>query len=578
MALEDRYRELAFTVSQATGEATKWREVQKTIEPVADAVKRTSSEMATAYDALIGKSTNAQFSAQALSLVGEAMNATGRSAEELGTLVGTLNKKWGITDMGEVRLALMQLFEASKSIKFDELAEDLDEVGSIAKSAGMNGIDGFRRSLGLAAAVAPSTNRTFSEVLTGMDQLTEKMRQMPVWQGLAKAGKFEGKKFFDEFVAQPDAMNRVRMMLEQAGKKGSLKSFAREAIEVEFTGREERAAYKVLADPFMAAYEEAKAAGKSSKEATEAGVAAFDAGIAKLGQTTGKWSDIQDRAADNQNATSSKIRQAQEMFQRAFTDPKTMGAMGELAEKLPALAEGIAKLISFTVENPLLTGATFVGSKAALAGATGFIGTGVKSSTVFVAEKSGTAIAGKFTDAVASSGVWKGVIGPAVGVAAGAAAAYALGQWAIDKYMGEDLDQKNKGDNAAAIADAAIGTGNKEQMVKALAEVRTQQKELEKGPGIITSVMGGIANVVTGGDVKSAGEQNLDTRARLAARERELLESIAKSGESGDKAGRALERMATATDKAARALSGIGRPSGSNGLPPTSSKSPGFLE
>jgi len=595
ISLEDSYRELAFTVSQATGEATKWRDVQRTIEPVADAVNRTSKEMVAGYDALIGKTNNAQFSAQALGLVGEAMNATGRSAEELGTLVGTLNKKWGITDMGEVRQALMQLFEASKNIKFDELAEDLDEVGSIAKGGGMAGIDGFRRSLGLAAAIAPSTNRTFSEVLTGMDQLTEKMRQMPVWKGLAEAGRFAGKDFFDKFTAQPDAMNRVRMLLESAGKKGTLKQFAREAIEVEFTGREERAAYKVLADPFMAAFEEAQKAGKNTKEATEAGLKAFDAAIGKLGQTTMEWSQIQDRAADNQQAASAKIRQAQELWQRAFTDEKTLAAMDDLAQSLPKIASGMANLVKFAVDSPWLAGGALLGGKAALAGAGGFTGSLLKSGldglgsslgmTASVGAKAAvslgqiekqSSLASRAVASLADASGLENVAGKGAAAASAATALVALG-FAAYETTTKLLEMRDAEDQKGIVrANNTFFEVNRRMSEANTPEERA--KILKEGEQSLTENIGFWESPQAASNSIKALRKNkeeMDFRD-IKARTNVFEETMTRTADSGDKTGRALERAAASAEKLARVFDRIAPPAGSNGLPEPASNTPGY--
>jgi len=599
-SLEDTYRRISFAVEQATGQATKWQDVQKMIEPAADAAKRSSAEMAEVFDTLREKSGNVEYSAKALAVVGEAMNGTKRSGAELANIVGVLHKKWGISDMGQVREALLQIFEATKGgkIRFEELAEDLDELGSIAQSAALTGVDGFRKSLGLAAAVAPSVNQSISEVLTGMDQLTEKVRQMPVVKGLAEAGGFQGKKFFDDFVDQPDAFKRVQMLLTEAAKKGKLSQFLRTATEEEFTGREERSAFMALSAPFIEAFETAKDAGASTKTATEEATRAFEANIARMGQTTQSWVAIQDRAADNQNSISTKLAQAQEEFQRAFTDPKTMAAMSELAKKLPQFAEGLAKVISMTVDHPLLAGATLVGGRAALAGATSFVGAGSSAALKGLAEKlteevgrtKKTVKRGVFDDFNRRIGQEtvevdvKGgkfanvarIAGQAFGVAAAAVMAYEMGKALIDATMGDSQKKRNDAENSNAVGMAVAETGDRAGKIRALEEARRQQKELEKGPGMVESFFGGIANVVTGGDVKTAGEMNANARAVNKRVIADLEESLARSSEGGTRAGQSMDRLAATADKVTRVLDRFGATASSNGLPPPAKGAAGW--
>ena len=599
-SLEDTYRRISFAVEQATGQATKWQDVQKMIEPAADAAKRSSAEMAEVFDTLREKSGNVEYSAKALAVVGEAMNGTKRSGAELANIVGVLHKKWGISDMGQVRESLLQIFEATKGgkIRFEELAEDLDELGSIAQYSALTGVDGFRKSLGLAAEIAPRLNQSITEALAGLEQLSEKMKQGSVVKGLAEAGKFAGKEFFRGFENQKDATQRVRMLLEAAGKKGTLKDLAREAVTVEFTGREEIAAFSALADPFMKAYEEAKASGKNAKQATDEAVNAFDDSMSKMGRATLSWTSVQDHAADNQNSISAKLAQAQEEFQRAFTDPKTMAAMSELAKKLPQFAEGLAKVITMTVDHPLLAGAALVGGKAALTGATSLVGAGgsaamkglVEKLTDEVGRTKKTVTRGVFDDYNRRIGQEtvevdvKGgkfanvarIAGQAFGVAAAAVMAYEMGKALIDATMGDSQKKRNDAENSNAVGMAVAETGDRAGKIRALDEARRQQKELEKGPGMVESFFGGIANVVTGGDVKTAGEMNANARAVNKRVIADLEESLARSSEGGTRAGQSMDRLAATADKVTRVLDRFGSTASSNGLPPPAKGAAGW--
>jgi hypothetical protein len=365
IGIQDRYLTIAQAMSRASGEAVRWQDVQQSVEAAATLHRRTSEEIVAGFDAVREKSGEALLAAQSLGILGEAMNATGKSSEEFGAIIGSLRKKFGISELGELKSALLSIFEATKGgkIRFEELSEDLDELGSIAGAAGLTGITGFRKALGLAAAVAPQVNQSISEVLTGMDQLTEKLRQQPVVEGLAKAGGVAGKRFFEDFLAQPDAFARLRTLLEASARKGKLGKLRKEAIEVEFTGREERAAFQSLAKPFMEAFAAARASGKNAKEATVAATAAFDASVARLGTATSTWESIQRDAAERASGTAAKLRNAQEVWEQAFRRPEMIGAMNQLADQLPKLARGLADLVGWASNNPWQAVPTMLGAE-----------------------------------------------------------------------------------------------------------------------------------------------------------------------------------------------------------------------
>lgn len=597
--LEQRFRSIAFAVEQASGEATKWQDVQTRLQAASDLTGQTTEKMAGVFDILQQKSGNARYAYESLGLIGEVMNATGRSGEELGSIVGVLNKKWGITEMGQVKSALLQVFEATKGgkIKFEELSEDIDELGSIAQSAGMGGIDGFRRSLGLASEMAPHVNQSISEVLTGMDQLTEKLRQMPVVKGLAEGGGVAGKQFFDDFIKEGDATKRLELLLQQSAKKGKLQGFRKIAIEEEFTGREERAAFQALANPFVDAFEKAKAAGMNNEKATAEAVKAFDANVAKLGGSTMQWSQIQEKAADNEQSAATKIRQAQEMWQRAFTDPATMDAMGELAQHLPKVASGMADLVKFAVDSPWAAGAAVVGGKAALAGAGGFanslvssglssLGSALGGTAAAVPAATGAvaklgnqaSLASRAVSGLANASGLEGVAGKGAAAASTGIALAAVGVAAFELTT-KLLESRDELDRKGTVR----ANDTYFDVSKRMSEAKTPEeraKILAAGKQKLTDEIGFWESPAAA----SASIKALDKRKEeldfkdIKVGATVFEESMSRSADSGDKAGRALERAAIAAERVARAFDKVTPAGGSNGLPPEASGKPGFWE
>lgn len=487
----ESYRKLALTLSDVSDRMITVAEVQARVETSAREYSRTSAELAAAVDIVRDKSGNAALALESIGTIAEALNGTTHSAEQLGSVVGVLAKKWGITEMDDVRSSLLQIFEVTKGgkIRFEELAEDIDELGSIAQHAGMGGMDGFRKALGLAAGIAPHVNQSISEVLTGLDQFSEKMRQTSVVQGLADVGGKAGRGFWDEFLQQEDATARLRVIMERAAKAGKLGEFSRVAKETEFTGREERTAFELLSNPFIKAFAEARGAGKSTKEATEIASQAFDDAIEKLGTTTQKWTDVTERGAEAQKSLDAKLRKAQEIWEQAFTDPKMMDAFKQLADVAPNVVSGLTQIVTFALNHPLLSVAGYAGGKAAVAGLGAIAGEAMSSAYQAGVKGVGNALAAEFAS---NEKHWKsagGVMGAAVGIAAAGAIGVEVGKmianWTADlveaqrnKAERNDRDELN---NLSRLLARARTEGENGGLSKAtFAELTAQAEKLRK--------------------------------------------------------------------------------------------------
>jgi hypothetical protein len=511
-----------------------------------------------------------------LEVLGDTLNSSKEPAAELGAAIGSLSKKWGIKEPEEMQQALLAVFEtaASGKFKFAELSEDLDELGSIAESAGMHGLSGFRKALGLAAGVAPHVNRSLSEVMTGLDQLTEKLRQQNVVQGLADVGGKAGKEFWDEFLAHGDATERMRVLLERAASKGKLGELNKVAMEVEFTGREERAAFKVLADPFIEAFAEARASGQKTKEATKTASSAFDAAVAQLGHTSRTWSDVQAQAATEQQSVGARIRDAQQIWQRAFTDPQTMAAMDDLAQHLPQLAGGFADLMRTVVEHPLGSAAGFMAGRAAAAGLGEFAGSALKKAAQTGWERVGKGIA----ESAATNTTW-GNAGKAIGVAAAAFIGFEVGKqvtnWVADmidatqkKAFSKDISAFNAQQKALARArhETATTGGITKETRSALereAESLRDKLEARRPRPMAGAAMPGMAPTIsfTEATTIDMNKANFNENARRL----EQIERVL-NGE--------LRVRVVNTSEAFSSVSGGGE--GSNGLPAPADRRPGY--
>lgn len=568
--LQSRYKDIAFSIERATGQAIRWELVQRKLETTADQHQRRTSELADAFEAIREKSGDASLAMESLGTVATVMNATGKNAKELGDIVGVLGKKFGIGSK-DIGPALAQIMSVAKggTVTFEQLAEDLDELGSIAVQAGLKGSDGFRQILGMVEKTAPGV-KDMSETLAGLDQLTEKLRQTPVTEGLFKSiGK---QKVSEEFLAAGDAVQRLGVLLKQAGESGKFGSFMREALETEFTGREERQAFMTLAKPFQDAFQEARAQGKDAKEASLAGRKAFDEAVGKMGKGALTYERLVKEAGERADDPQRKLAKAMETFAQEFTKPEALEAMNDLAKSLPKVAQLFAKLTSFAVNNPLLAVGGAVGAKVGLSFASGLL--------TQAGATIGTAAAVRIKAAAAATGPWKAA-GAALGIAAAAWLGFELGKAQIDKAAEGQRKIVSSLAGATTSAEVAAAGGSQKSKEKALQTLRerielAEREKKETRESVLNKVTfgaaAGVQETFAGGD---------DQLAKAKAAAKQLEESLSKGSKGGDKAAAALERTAKAAESAALAMAKMKPPGsggeGANGLPPSPGNGPGYM-
>ena len=114
-----------------------------------------------------------------------------------------------------------------------------------------------------------------------MDIVLERLRDSAILGRIAKeAGAPLPKGFLtDVQTGALDATGALRVLLSQTKNAKKLQFLLRE----EFPGREEKAAFDTLSQPFFEAFSVAKESGDKTKAAVEKGVAAFDSSLAPGG-------------------------------------------------------------------------------------------------------------------------------------------------------------------------------------------------------------------------------------------------------------------------------------------------------
>src|SRR5690606_2489107 len=109
--------------------------------------------------------------------------------------------------------------------------------------------------------------------------------------------------------------------------------------------------------------------------------------------------------------------------------------------------------------------------------------------------------------------------------------------------------------------------------------INRAKKNQQGFSGFFDSTVGGIAEIVTGGEVRH--DKQSDVIAKAEAELRELEKAMAKGGKAGTKSAEALDRTAVAAERAARALASLVPPGsggdGTNGLPGAPGNLPGSM-
>lgn len=591
--LQDRYQQLAFRIERATGSAVEWTQIQSAASEAATRNGRTSAEMADAMEAVWQKTGDKSAALGSLEAIAVAMNATGRSGKELGDIVGVMQKKFGVSGP-ELTQGLTAVISAADQggMSLEQMAEDFEEFGSIAKLAGQSGAEGLQRVLGFANAVNKDV-ANMSETLTGLDQFFEKMRQTTVLEGLGEAGGF--KSAIKDVTTTGDAVERLRRVMGRAGEKGkdAFSKFQKQATEGEFTGREEQSAYKKLSEPFTKAYQEALAAGKNSKAATEAGLAAFDASIEAMSKSTSDWTAIQKQSARGLESPQAKLRQAVQEFTKAFEDPRIVQAIRDLAQDMPRLAQAFAGFVKWAAGNPLAGIGAIIAAK---------VGTDVANAQI--SEALSKAISGE-SKKLSLGGIVALTGSFAVGFGVGEAIANAV----YDALSGKEDRNRMEGIQSVVGAGRSSPEQIRAEIAKQEAKLQGQKDDLHglrwgtKGLSIegatnaFDEAMGGLAwakGKITGEEVpfETANMRSIrDTEGTIEELKALLARKEAAAGQVSSEApppgklmssafDRPADKFSSAADKISRAADRIAEAGGmgsggNNGLPATPGNSSG---
>lgn len=485
MALQTQLVGLQNEMERATGRTVDLRDIQEDLERAGAKTGRTTVEMVGAMNKL--REVDFDFATSQLETVGTAANAANEPVEAMAFLAVDLKQKFGLAN-DEMQDAMASVVNgASKAgLKTSVLAEELGSIASAGQAAGLKGAEGMNFLLTTIGKIRPKV-KDIAEAGQGIEQTFEKLSDPGFLQNLEKASGTKLKINLDEDSLQ----TRLRKVL------GNEK--ARNELFAGFTGREEKATLEALADPFTEAFQKAKDAGAKTKAATEAGLEAYDEAIRQAARSTGDYADLQKQAQRQLETPEAKLRMAIERLQLSFQRPEMIRAIDTMAEKLPALAEGLAKLLEFAMSNPITAGSLAVGGKMGMTFAQASMAGGVKRKIEgFMkfpeasADKAGAAVGKSFLRKAANESAWKGVgrsIAGAAGPIMAAAVAAQIGKELIDNWAD---NEKKKQDEASRseIQTLNLGSMSKEEIETAMARSRKAlEKEKADKPGAFRDVM-----------------------------------------------------------------------------------------
>lgn len=476
--LQSRLSDLAFRVQIATKRTTDWRDLQRQLEPVAMRTSRSTTELAEAFDQVFTETGNADLAMASMEAIGTAATATGKSVQQMGSLAGALGDKFGVTaqEMPQALASLTELAERG-GLGFDDMQRAVHLLGASARAAGMSGTEGLSRMIALAnigGDALGTTKKGLMAITTIVDQMAD--------PAVAKEFKSAWG------VAITDAKGEARdltAVLEDVMRKTGGK---REALGKVFSGEQLKALVE-LGSKFQAGFEKTEG---TLKEKQEAGVQSFREALQEAGKSSLTFADLQKQAEKRAQDPQRKLAVAMEKMSQEFTKREFLDSINKLSGSLPKLADAIAKVVNFVGAHPLAAGAALVGGRVGLgiAEAQG-AALGRKAAQEVGAKIAATTIGQSIAKAATSSGGWGAVAGKAVGVAAAAAIAFAIGQHLIDKtFEGKAADQRS---HAIATAKSGGGLKSKEE---AAAMLRAQiERESKEGPGFVENITHGLAGV-----------------------------------------------------------------------------------
>lgn len=383
----------------AGGSARDATGVMKQLQQTAIETAHDSMQLVDVFEGIRGETGSIDYATDSIEDVATAARGAHKPLEQMGAIAGTLNEKFGIAAGGDLQDTLADVVGLSEKggVSFEDMAEKLGLIGAYAKEAGLSGREGFGSIVGLLN-VADNSTGSFKKGLTAVGGLLE---QLGSGAGKSKIGAALG---ISGGALKGDAISQIEAIMKATkGQKANLeKAFGGEQL-------------KLLVDmgkTYSAAFDETKG---NVKTKSEAATAALRSALGDASKSAVTWADITTEAASEMQKSPQKIASATEKLRQAFQSEKFQESLGKIIDKLPALAELIAKIVGFAVDNPAAAGAAVIGGTFAKGALESIITGAFKSGASAAAPTLASAIAGGAPGLASSLAPLMGPIGLALG-------------------------------------------------------------------------------------------------------------------------------------------------------------------
>jgi hypothetical protein len=506
---QSAYRDIEFSLSKIPEAMMSWQDIQTMINKSADDTGQRAEVLRDAFHDMFRSTGASKYAADAIGDVGLAATASGEGVDNLANAAQLMQRKFdiGSNDLKSGLVSFLQLTgSGGKSI--DELTGRFAVMAGEAASAGMRGVPGLQQLLGLLINLDSTIGEKADPGLKAMFQTLKSGSAQ-----LKGIQKMSGMKFS----ADMSGLDKIKKMLTT--KRG------RAAAEFGFKA-DARQVFDELAKPFDEAFKNAKAKGEKRADAVQAGLKAFDDALAESSTVTMTWKDIQKKASDRlKDDPAVQLRRSIDKVVMKFSDPKMIGAIDRLTDKLPMMAEKVADFIDWVSKNPwkavaagvgIKLGAGFASGMAAsiakqIAGAIG--GTGA-AGAAGAAGASGAGAAGAAGAGAAGAGLL--AVGGAItaGAAVGVGTGLALNHFVFDPHSQSYADKLRSARGMGSLLTEASQNGSTaEHKLRLIEEVKAAKTALGTGRYTTENMMGELAAVFT--DVKAPSDDIKEVMSNL---------------------------------------------------------------
>lgn len=327
---------LTFSLQAAGGSARDAVGVMKQLRQSSLETAQDSMKMVDVFEGIRGETGSIDYATDSIEDVATAARGAHKPLEAMGAIAGTLNEKFGIAAGDELRDTLADVVGLSEKggIGFEDMSQKLGIIGAFAKEAGLQGREGFGQIVGLLN-IADNSTGTFKKGLTAVGGLLEQLGNASNRNKIGASLGISSKDMSGNAAQQIEAIMRATK-----GQKGQLeKAFGGETL-------------KLLVDMGKTYASALDATAGDAKAKQAAANAALHAALTDAGKSTLTWGDIQKEAAAQMRESPQQIALATEKLKQAFQSEKFQVAIASVIEKLPRLAEWIAKIAGWTVDNP----------------------------------------------------------------------------------------------------------------------------------------------------------------------------------------------------------------------------------